>query len=324
MGNISSIIDGLSNNKYPVYESLGDRDVVTVSFSRMAIEIEKKLMNKYERQLESVGTEPSIDVYVRTEDDNELGIGDILDNISVNIYFEESKFDSKTSLNKIKQIFKKYSFADFRYSKKDDSYFIETFGQFDSFDFIEALASDGINLTRFYNIITGSQIDKNRYEDAYLNEADSWSWKKLGRGWLVQEPDDGILAYDSPRFARNTDFEEEFMSKFGKDLETIGSNPKVESLFHFYSDISRDSLDDVRFTVTFDSFNDDGKSLSRFIDIFSEYKGIMNFDKTSSYGNRRVAYIKGNRNLKKFCRLAGFNIRYPSSSKKGTDGEFAI
>lgn len=150
-----------------IEESIGYGDIVTVVSSGMAREIEKSFIKKYERALETVGSGVDFDVYVRDIDDRELGISNILDNISVNIYFEDTKVDSKTALNKIKQIFKKYSFADFRYSKKDDSYFIETFGQDDSFDFIETLASDGINVKRFYDTISSSQIEADRDEDEY-------------------------------------------------------------------------------------------------------------------------------------------------------------
>ena len=164
MKNIYGILEGLNSSRSVVNESLGDNDIVTVSPSSMAREIEKKFSVKYMKQLESLGTDPDFDVYVRTEDDRDLGINDILDNISINIYFDSTNMDSKMTLNKIKQIFKKYSFADFRYSNKDDSYFIEVFGMDDSFDMIEVFKSDGMNLSRFYSVISKSR-DELDYED---------------------------------------------------------------------------------------------------------------------------------------------------------------
>lgn len=167
MSNISSIIESLNASRTNIVESLGDRDVITVSFSKMAREIENRLFIKYGKALEDIGTEPTIDVYVRTVDDATTGIRDILDGISINIYFSEVFDNPKNILGSIKQIFKKYSYADFRYSKNDDSYFIETEGQFDSFDLIESMALDGINLKKFYHVIPSSQIDMDRYENGY-------------------------------------------------------------------------------------------------------------------------------------------------------------
>lgn len=167
MSNISSIIESLNTSRTSIVESLGDRDVITVSFSKMAREIENKLLIKYGKALEDIGTEPTIDVYIRTVDDATTGIRDILDGISINIYFSEVFDNHRNILGSIKQVFKKYSYADFRYSKNDDSYFIETEGQFDSFDLIESMALDGINLKKFYHVIPSSQIDMDRYENGY-------------------------------------------------------------------------------------------------------------------------------------------------------------
>ena len=45
------------------------------------------------------------------------------------------------------------------YSKKDGCFLIDTIGMFNSFEMIDTLRSDGINLDRFYDIVSDSEIE---------------------------------------------------------------------------------------------------------------------------------------------------------------------
>lgn len=156
-GNISRIIEGLTNES-PKY--LGDNDVVSVDSTRMASAIEDKMTEKYEKALSSIGTEPGFSVEVECSSDFEdVGIPDALDSISIGLFFDSLSVDVNTAIKELKKILKKYAWAGIEYSKKDGCFLIDTIGMFNSFEMIDTLRSDGINLDRFYNIVSSSEIE---------------------------------------------------------------------------------------------------------------------------------------------------------------------
>lgn len=145
---------------------LGDDDVVDIDYVRAGIMIEDKLISKYEKVLSDIGYEPALEVDIGLSDEYEdIGIPTALDSISLHIYFERLNMDVNSAIKSLKKILKKYAWAGIRYSKKDDGFFIETVGKFDSYELLDTLKSDGINVERFYEIIPGNKIRDYRMED---------------------------------------------------------------------------------------------------------------------------------------------------------------
>ena len=173
-------------------------------------------------------------------------------------------------------------------------------------------------MNKIFSILESLQENRFVSETGVISN-DPLYWEKENNGWLVQQVSGGVWADDSPMWARNTDLEKAFLSKFKTRLESIGKNPKVESSFHFYHGLSRDSLGDVRFTIIFDKFNDeDSKKPESFRNIFSEYD-FMKFDKYDYSKDRRVVYVNGYKGLAKLNKVLGFKIKYLSSKSRYED-----